>query len=52
MAGSQSYTAQSLKDELSGAAKMDEELSFIAHEHKDCSWTDHMDIILQTLYQF
>lgn len=40
-------TAQPVKDELSGAANMDEELSFSTQEHKDCSWTDHMDVILQ-----
>lgn len=40
-------TAQALKDELSGTAKMDEELSLIALEHKDCSRTDRMGIILK-----
>lgn len=43
----ESNAPQPLKDELSGAAKMDEELSLIAHEHKDCSGTDHIDIMLQ-----
>lgn len=43
----ESYGPQPLKDELSGAAKMEKELSLIAHEHKDCSGTDHIDIMLQ-----
>lgn len=41
-------TAQPLKDEL---AKMDEELSLIAQEHKDCSETDHIHYaVAATLY--
>lgn len=32
----ESYTAQPLKDEQSGAVKMEEKLSLSAHEHKDC----------------
>lgn len=41
------HTAQPLKSELSGAAKMEGELSLIAQEPNNCSQTDHVDTMLQ-----